>query len=140
MSSINKVFIMGHVGLPPEKHGDMVCVSVATTEKWKDKETGEKKEATEWHRIVFFGKLTDIALSYIRKGSHVHIEGSLHTKKYLDKDGAERYATSVRSHKLTILDKKPVNTSAPNPYAQASMSSAPRTTSEHFDETYDYPV
>lgn len=129
MSSVNKVFILGHLGKDPEKFDQLVTASVATTEVWKDKVTGEKREATEWHRIVFLGKLADISYQWLKKGSRVYIEGSLHTQKYTDKEGIEKYSTGVRAHILKILDKKSDSNSAPNPYAQASMSSTtPATT------------
>ncbi|MEO6353560.1 MAG: single-stranded DNA-binding protein, partial [Burkholderiaceae bacterium] len=94
MASVNKVIIVGNLGRDPETRympsGDaMTTIAVATTDSWKDKSTGEKKETTEWHRITFFGKLAEIAGQYLKKGSQVYIEGSLRTRKYTDKDGVE---------------------------------------------------
>jgi single-strand DNA-binding protein len=92
MASVNKVIIVGNLGRDPETRympsGDaMTNIAVATTDKWKDKATGEQKEATEWHRIAFFGKLAEIAGQYLKKGSQVYVEGKLRTRKWTDKDG-----------------------------------------------------
>ena len=109
-SSLNKVMIIGHLGGDPDTRympsGDAVTsITVATSESWKDKTTGEKKEQTEWHRISFFGKLAEIAGEYLRKGSHVYIEGSLRTRKYTDKDGVEKYATDIKADTMKMLGK-----------------------------------
>lgn len=109
-SSLNKVMIIGHLGNDPDVRympsGDAVAsITVATSESWKDKTTGEKKEQTEWHRISFFGKLAEIAGEYLRKGSHVYIEGSLRTRKYTDKDGVEKYATDIKADTMKMLGK-----------------------------------
>lgn len=108
MASLNKVIIIGNLGRDPETRympsGDcMTNITVATTEVWKDKQTGEKKEATEWHRISFFGKLAEIAGQYLNKGSQVYVEGSLRTRKYTDKDGIEKYATDIRADEMKML-------------------------------------
>jgi single-strand DNA-binding protein len=102
MASLNKVQIIGNLGRDPETRympsGDaMTSITVATTESWKDKASGEKKEQTEWHRITFFGKLAEIAGQYLKKGSQVYVEGSLRTRKYTDKDGVEKYATDIKA-------------------------------------------
>lgn len=112
MASLNKVIIIGNLGRDPEtRHmpsGDvMTTIAVATTEKWTDKQTGEKKEATEWHRITFFGKLAEIAGKYLTKGSQVYIEGSLRTRKYTDKDGVEKFATDIRAEEMKMLGGAP---------------------------------
>lgn len=104
--------IIGHLGNDPDVRympsGDAVAsITVATSESWKDKTTGEKKEQTEWHRISFFGKLAEIAGEYLRKGSHVYIEGSLRTRKYTDKDGVEKYATDIKGDTMKMLGKAP---------------------------------
>ena len=96
MASVNKVIIVGNLGADPETKylpsGDAVTnIRVATTDKWKDKTSGEMKEATEWHRIAFFGRLATIAGEYLKKGSQVYVEGSLRTRKWQDKDGQDRY-------------------------------------------------
>jgi len=108
MASINKVILVGNLGRDPETRfmpsGEQVTnIAVATTDKLKDKNSGEQKEATEWHRISFFGKLAEIAGQYLKKGSQVYIEGRLRTRKYTDKDGVERYATEVIADTMQML-------------------------------------
>ena len=108
MASVNKVIIVGNLGRDPETRympsGDaMTSITVATTDSWKDKATGEKKEQTEWHRIMFFGKLAEIADQYLKKGSQVYVEGSLRTRKYKDKDGVEKYATEIKADSMQML-------------------------------------
>lgn len=101
MSSVNKVILVGNLGRDPEirrlNSGDPVCnLSVATTDKWKDKNTGEKKERTEWHRVVIFNPhICDVAEKYLRKGSMVYVEGALQTRKWQDQQGQDRYSTEV---------------------------------------------
>lgn len=111
MASVNKVIIVGNLGNDPDTKylpsGDAVCnISVATTDKWKDKASGEMKEQTEWHRIAFFGRLAEIAGEYLKKGSQVYVEGSIHTRKYTDKDGTEKYTTSIKGSTLQMLGSK----------------------------------
>jgi len=108
MASVNKVIIVGNLGRDPETRympsGDaMTSITVATTDSWKDKATGDKKEQTEWHRITFFGKLAEIAGQYLKKGSQVYVEGSLRTRKYTDKDGVEKYATDIKADSMQML-------------------------------------
>jgi single-strand DNA-binding protein len=108
MASVNKVIIVGNLGRDPETrympNGDaMTSITVATTDSWKDKATGEKKEQIEWHRITFFGKLAEIAGQYLKKGSQVYVEGSLRTRKYTDKDGIEKYATDIKADSMQML-------------------------------------
>jgi|SRR5450830_105589 len=112
MASVNKVIIVGNLGRDPETRympsGDaMTSITVATTDSWKDKSTGEKKEQTEWHRITFFGKLAEIAGQYLKKGSQVYVEGSLRTRKYTDKDGVEKYATDIKADSMQMLGGRP---------------------------------
>ncbi|MFZ6672883.1 single-stranded DNA-binding protein [Undibacterium sp. Rencai35W] len=112
MASLNKVQIIGNLGRDPETRympsGDaMTSITVATTENWKDKATGEKKEQTEWHRITFFGKLAEIAGQYLKKGSQVYVEGSLRTRKYTDKDGVEKYSTDIKADTMQMLGGRP---------------------------------
>ena len=112
MASVNKVIIVGNLGADPESRfapsGDAICnIRVATSEAWKDRQTGERKEATEWHRINFYGKLAEIAGQYLRKGSQVYIEGSLRTRKWTDKDGQEKYSTEIRADEMKMLGGKP---------------------------------
>ena len=111
MASVNKVIIVGNLGADPETRylpsGDAVTtIRVATTDRYKDKQTGEQKEATEWHRISFFGKLAEIAGQYLKKGSQVYVEGSLRTRKYTDKDGVEKYATDIRADTMQMLGSR----------------------------------
>lgn len=111
MATVNKVILVGHLGRDPETrhmpNGDAVCtVSVATSETWKDKTTGEKKEATEWHRVLFFGRLAEIADQYLHKGSAIYVEGSLRTRKWTDKSGVERYTTEIRADTMKMLGGK----------------------------------
>ncbi len=108
MASVNKVIVVGNLGRDPEMRtfpsGDQVAnVTVATTDKWKDKQSGEMREATEWHRIVFNGRLAEIAGQYLRKGSQVYVEGSLRTRKWTDKDGIEKYTTEIRADQMQML-------------------------------------
>lgn len=110
MASVNKVILIGNLGADPETRyapsGDAVCnIRLATTDTWKDKTSGEKKEATEWHRVTFYGKLAEIAGQYLKKGSQVYIEGSLRTRKWQDKDGQDRYTTEVRADEMKMLGK-----------------------------------
>src|SRR6476661_3456048 len=112
MASVNKVIIVGNLGRDPETRympsGDAITsIAVATTDSWKDKTTGEKKEQTEWHRVSFFGKLAEIAGQYLKKGSQVYIEGSLRTRKYTDKDGVEKYSTDIRADTMQMLGGRP---------------------------------
>jgi single-strand DNA-binding protein len=100
MAGVNKVILVGHLGKDPEvrytQDGKAICnFSVATAETWKDKNTGEKREKTEWHRIVVFGKLADICAEYLTKGRQVYIEGKLQTRKWQDNDGNDRWSTEV---------------------------------------------
>ena len=111
MSGVNKVIILGNVGKDPETRftqgGDGVTnISVACTEKYKDKQ-GEQKEITEWVNVVFFGKLAEIAGKYIRKGSTVYVEGKLKTEKYADKNGVEKYSTKVIASNMQLVGGKP---------------------------------
>ncbi len=97
---VNKVILIGHLGQDPEIHympsgGAVANLTLATSESWRDKQTGEMKEKTEWHRVVIFGKLAEIAGEYLRKGSQVYIEGSLQTRKWQDQSGQDRYTTEV---------------------------------------------
>jgi len=105
---LNQAQIIGHLGRDPEirylPSGDAVAqFHVATTEKWKDKNTGEQREATEWHRITTFGKLAEIVGQYLKKGSLVYVAGKITTKKYTDRDGVERYATEIRADTMKML-------------------------------------
>ena len=111
MASVNLAIIIGYLGKDPDTRyltsGDAVCtLSVATSESWKDKATGDKKEATEWHRVTAFGKLAEICGQYLKKGSLVYIEGKIQTKKWKDKDGQDRYTTEIRADTMKMLGGK----------------------------------
>jgi single-strand DNA-binding protein len=111
MASVNKVIIVGNLGRDPEVRtfpsGDRVAnVTIATTDKWKDKQTNEMKEATEWHRVVFNGRLAEIVEQYLRKGAQVYVEGSLRTRKWTDKDGQEKYTTEIRADQMQMLGSR----------------------------------
>ena len=111
MASVNKVIIVGNLGADPESRylpsGDAVCnIRVATTDRWKDKASGEMKEQTEWHRISFFGRLAEIAGEYLKKGSQVYIEGRLRTRKWQDKDGQDRYTTEIVADVMQMLGSR----------------------------------
>ena len=109
MASVNKVIIVGNLGRDPEMRtfpsGDQVAnVTIATTDRWRDKNSGENREATEWHRVTFNGRLAEIAGQYLRKGSQVYVEGSLRTRKWTDQaTGQERYATEIRADTMQML-------------------------------------
>jgi single-strand DNA-binding protein len=112
MSSINKVQLIGRIGKDPEvrngQSGKAVCnLSLATSEKWKDKTTGDSNEKTEWHRIVLFDKLAEIAGQYLKKGSLVYFEGKLTTRKWQNKDGVDVYTTEVQCHEMKMLGARP---------------------------------
>lgn len=109
---INKVIIVGNVGKDPETRytaggAAITTLSVATSEQWKDKQTGENKEHTEWHRVKFFGRLAEIAGEYLRKGSQVYVEGKLRTDKYTDKEGVDRYSTDIIADEMQMLGSRP---------------------------------
>lgn len=112
MRGVNKVILVGTLGRDPESktfpNGGSLCqFSIATSESWTDKQTGERKEHTEWHRIVFNNRLAEIAQQYLRKGSKVYIEGKLKTRQWTDQNGQERYTTEVSGNELQMLDSKP---------------------------------
>lgn len=111
MASVNKVILVGNLGADPETRyqtsGDAITnIRLATTDKWKDKASGEMKEATEWHRIAFFGRLAEVAGEYLKKGSQVYIEGRIRTRKYQDKDGNDRYSTEIIGDRMQMLGSR----------------------------------
>ena len=111
MASVNKVILVGNLGRDPEMrsfpNGDQVAnVTLATTDKWKDKQSGEPREHTEWHRLVFNGRLAEIAGQYLRKGSQIYVEGSIRTRKWQDQSGQERYSTEVRVDQMQMLGSR----------------------------------
>jgi len=137
MASVNKVILVGNLGADPEMrympNGDAVCnIRVATTESWKDKQSGEKKEITEWHRVVFYRKLAEIAGQYLKKGSSVYLEGRIRTRKWTDKEGQERYTTEIEANEMQMLGRRegageapPRESSAPARNGQAAKPAAP---------------
>ena len=111
MASLNKVILIGNLGKDPETrylpNGDAVTnITLATTDTWKDKSSGEKKEATEWHRVVFFRRLAEIANQYLKKGSQVYSEGSLKTRKWQGQDGQDRYTTEIVADEMKMLGSR----------------------------------
>ena len=105
---INKVIVVGNLGADPDTRympsgGAVTNLSVATSETWKDKQTGEQKERTEWHKVAMFGRLAEIAAEYLRKGSQVYIEGKLRTRKWQDRDGNDRYTTEIIADEMQML-------------------------------------
>ena len=114
MRGVNKAIIILFFILDPEARqfnngGSVTNISVATSEQWTDKQSGEKREATEWHRVSLFNRLGEIAAQYLRKGSKVYIEGSLRTRKYQATDGSDRYATEIRADQMQMLDSNDDN-------------------------------
>lgn len=108
---VNKVIIVGNLGSDPEvrytPNGSAVAnLSIATSENWKDKQTGERQERTEWHRVVYYNRLAEIAGEYLKKGSKVYIEGSLRTRKWQDKNGQDRYTTEIIGNEMQMLDSR----------------------------------
>lgn len=121
MRGVNKVIIIGNLGADPEvkqfqNGGNVTSISVATSEKWNDKQTGEPREQTEWHRISLYNKLGEIAAQYLRKGSSVYIEGSLRTRKYQDQNGQDRYITEIRADQMQMLGGNPAGQGGYNNY------------------------
>ena len=111
MASVNKAILVGNLGKDPEMRymsgGDAVCnITIATSESWKDKNTGEKREITEWHKVVFYRKLAEIAGQYLKKGSSVYIEGRIKTRKWQDKDGNDRYTTEIEATEMQMLGSR----------------------------------
>ncbi|MDP6198489.1 MAG: single-stranded DNA-binding protein [Porticoccaceae bacterium] len=108
---VNKVIIVGNCGQDPETRfmpsgGAVTNLSIATSESWKDKNTGEQQERTEWHRVVFFNRLAEIAGEYVKKGSKLYIEGSLRTRKWQGQDGQDRYTTEIVASEMQMLDSR----------------------------------
>lgn len=137
MASVNKVILVGNLGADPEMRympsGDPIAnLRVATTDSYKDKASGEKKETTEWHRVVMFNRLAEIAGQYLKKGSQVYLEGRLQTRKWTDKEGQERYSTEVVCNEMKMLGKRegggaPSNSDGGNgDYAPAPRKDKPK--------------
>ena len=137
---INKVILVGNIGADPEVRympsGQAVAnVTLATSESWKDKQTGQNQERTEWHRVVFYNRLAEIVGEYLRKGAKLYVEGSLKTRKWQDKTGADRYTTEIVASEMQMLDGRGNNAGAPPemrsaPAARPQSSPAPQSGSE----------
>jgi single-strand DNA-binding protein len=140
---INKAIIVGNLGNDPEVRympsgGAVTTISVATSESWKDKQSGEQQERTEWHRIVFFNRLAEIAGEYLRKGSKVYVEGSIRTRKWQDQNGNERYTTEIVGNEMQMLDSRGGGTGAMGGGApQRQQQSQPDTQSAPQVEEFD---
>ena len=118
MASLNKVQLIGNLGADPETRytpsGDPITnIRIATTDRWRDKASGEMREATEWHRVVFFGKLAEIVGEHLRKGSALYVEGALRTRKWQDQGGQDRYTTEIRAEQMQMLGRREAAGEAP---------------------------
>ncbi len=139
---INKVILVGNIGVEPEvRHmpsgGAVTNISLATSESWKDKQTGQQQERTEWHKVVFFNRLAEIAGEYLRKGSKVYVEGSLRTRKWQDQSGADKYTTEIVASEMQMLDSRggdQAGSSSRAPSAQKAPVSAEAMSGEDFDD------
>lgn len=136
MSSVNKVIILGNLGQDPESRntnsGSAVTnISVATSEQWKDKNSGEKKEKTTWHKVVFFGRLAEVAAQYLRKGSKVYVEGSIDVQKWQDQSGSDRYTTQIVAREMKMLGGKD---NGGQQQSRPQQSAPPPATDEGFDD------
>ena len=127
---INKVILVGTLGRDPETRympsgGAVTNFNLATSEQWKDKQTGEKKESTEWHRVVLFNKLAEIGAEYLRKGQQVYIEGALRTRKWQNKEGHDQYTTEIVASDMQMLGGRPSGSSSDSSFDEPQRS-APR--------------
>jgi single-strand DNA-binding protein len=135
---VNKVIVIGNLGQDPETRympsGSAVTnLRIATNESWKDKQTGEQKDRTEWHSVAMFGKLAEIAAEYLRKGSQVYIEGKLRTRKWQDKSGNDRYTTEIVADEMQMLGGRSGG-GAPAMADPGSASAPPRSSPDDFDD------
>lgn len=141
MASVNKWIGIGNLGRDPESRvfpsGGSVCnVRMACTDRWKDKQSGEMKEHTEWVSVVFNDRLAEIAAQYLRKGSQVYVEGQIRTRKWTDKDGSERYSTEIRADQMQMLGgKESGNAQAPAPRPQSRAPAPAPRASSGFDDS-----
>jgi len=143
---VNKVILVGNLGGDPEQRsmpsGNAVTnVTIATSESWKDKQTGQQQERTEWHRVVFFNRLAEIAGQYLRKGSKIYIEGSLRTRKWQDQNGADRYTTEIVASEMQMLDSRGAQDGGyqNDNYASQSYAPAPQAQAAPQQQTYAQP-
>jgi single-strand DNA-binding protein len=135
---VNKVIVVGNLGQDPETRympsGDAVTnLNIATNESWKDKQTGEQKDRTEWHRVAMFGRLAEIAAEYLRKGSQVYIEGKLRTRKWQDKDSNDRYTTEIIANEMQMLGDR-ASSGAPTTSDSPPTSAPPQSSENDFDD------
>jgi|TARA_B110000444_G_scaffold260718_1_gene308904 single-strand DNA-binding protein len=124
---INKVILVGNLGKDPEgkfmPNGNAVTnITIATSESWKDKQTGQQQERTEWHRVVFFNRLAEIVTEYLKKGSKVYLEGSLRTRKWQAQDGQDRYTTEIVASEMQMLDSRGGSSDYTNPNADGDLA------------------
>ena len=144
MRGVNKVIIVGNLGQDPETRympsgGAVTNVSVATSESWKDKNTGQQQERTEWHRIIFFNRLAEIAGEYLKKGSKVYIEGKLQTRKWQDQNGNDRYTTEIVANELQMLDSRGQDRSqSQNDYTPQGEGVRPNVTGQANNQGSDF--
>jgi single-strand DNA-binding protein len=137
---INKVILVGNLGADPESRtmpsGSAVTnIRVATSESWKDKDTGDQQERTEWHNVAFFGRLAEVAGEYLRKGSQVYVEGKLRTRKWQDRDGNDRWTTEVIANEMQMLGGRPGSGAPVQAQAQsAAVADAPPASAEFDDD------
>jgi single-strand DNA-binding protein len=143
---INKVILVGHLGRDPEVRyspngGAVTNITLATSESWKDKNSGEKQERTEWHRVVFFGRLAEIAGEYLKKGRQIYVEGRLQTRKWQDKEGKDRYTTEIVAGEMQMLGSRegrgaPSDAGESEAAAGAAPSGRPaaKSTAQDFDD------
>ena len=141
---INKVIVVGNLGADPDTRympsgGAVTNLSVATSESWKDKQTGEQKERTEWHKVAMFGRLAEIAAEYLRKGSQVYIEGKLRTRKWQDRDGNDRYTTEIIADEMQMLGGRGGGGGSAPMRDESGPSSAPPPQSSPDDFDDDIP-
>jgi single-strand DNA-binding protein len=144
MRGVNKVILIGNIGQDPEvkympSGGAVTNVSIATSETWKDKNTGQPQERTEWHRVVFFNRLGEIAGEYLKKGSKVYIEGRLQTRKWQAQDGTDRYSTEIVADQMQMLDgaRNDGQQSQPAQQRQPAQQSQPVPSQPHGFDNFD---
>ncbi len=139
---VNKAIILGSLGQDPDirytASGAAVAnISIATNEQWKDKESGEMQERTEWHRVVFFGRLAEIVGEYLRKGSQVYVEGRIQTRKWQDKEGHDRYTTEIVANEMQMLGSKSGGTTASFDQSQQPQQSTPAAPAKGSNDDFD---
>jgi single-strand DNA-binding protein len=136
---INKVILVGNLGADPETRympsgSAVTTLSIATSEQWKEKQSGEQKERTEWHKVAMFNRLAEIAAEYLRKGSQVYIEGKLRTRKWQDRDGNDRWTTEVIADEMQMLGGRGGGGSAPMSSGSGQSSAPPQPPADEFDD------